>query len=96
MRAMILAAGDGTRPSPHTLETPKVLLPLAGKPLLEHTINWLKGHGIRQITINPCPQIHEVTILPKTVNLSDDRCLGMPLLGVGQHNYDYVWYVWLG
>lgn len=54
MRAMILAAGEGTRLSPLTLETPKVLLPLAGKPLLEHTIDWLKGHGIRQMTINLC------------------------------------------
>ena len=60
MRAMILAAGEGARLSTFTLETPKVLLPLGGKPLLEHTINWLKGHGIRQITINPCPQNGEV------------------------------------
>jgi len=51
-KAMILAAGEGTRLRPLTLETPKVLLPVGGRPLIEHTIAWLRSHGISQVVIN--------------------------------------------
>jgi mannose-1-phosphate guanylyltransferase/phosphomannomutase len=51
-KAMILAAGEGTRLRPLTLETPKVLLPVDGVPLICHTLAWLKGHGISEIAIN--------------------------------------------
>ncbi len=52
MKAMILAAGEGTRLRPLTLERPKSMLPIAGKPLLEHIIDLLKYHGIGEIAIN--------------------------------------------
>jgi NDP-sugar pyrophosphorylase family protein len=52
MNAMILAAGEGTRLRPLTLETPKVLLPVGGVLLIEHTLTWLKSHGIKEIAIN--------------------------------------------
>jgi len=52
MKALVLAAGEGTRLRPLTLDKPKPMLPIAGKPLLEHTIEWLKHHGITQIAIN--------------------------------------------
>jgi len=51
-KAMILAAGEGTRLGSLTLETPKVLLPVGGKPLLEYTLLWLKSYGISQVAIN--------------------------------------------
>lgn len=51
-KAMILAAGEGTRLRPLTLETPKPLLPIDGNPLIEHTLNWLKSHGITEVAIN--------------------------------------------
>lgn len=54
MKAMILAAGEGTRLRPLTLERPKPMLPIGGKPLLEHIIDLLKRHGIREIAINLC------------------------------------------
>lgn len=41
MQVVILAGGKGTRLGPLTLETPKPLVKLAGKPLLEHTLNAL-------------------------------------------------------
>jgi mannose-1-phosphate guanylyltransferase/phosphomannomutase len=28
------------------------MVPIAGRPLLEHTINWLRGHGIREVAVN--------------------------------------------
>lgn len=51
-KAMVLAAGEGTRLRPLTLETPKVLLLVAGKPLLGHTVSWLRNYGISEVAIN--------------------------------------------
>ena len=52
MNAMILAAGKGTRLYPLTETLPKPMVPVAGKPVLEHTVRWLSRHGIRRIAIN--------------------------------------------
>ena len=52
MKAMILAAGHGTRLRPLTAEIPKVMVPIAGYPLLQHSIEWLRGYGISEIGIN--------------------------------------------
>ena len=52
MKALILAAGLGTRLGQLTENRPKPMLPIAGKPLLEHTIRWLREYGIRDIAIN--------------------------------------------
>ncbi|MCX7671198.1 MAG: nucleotidyltransferase family protein [Anaerolineae bacterium] len=51
-RALILAAGEGTRLRPFTLDRPKPMVPIAGRPLLEHTIAWLRDHGVCEIAIN--------------------------------------------
>ncbi len=52
IKALILAAGEGTRLRPLTLDRPKPMLPIHGRPLLEHTIRWLCAHGILEIAIN--------------------------------------------
>jgi MurNAc alpha-1-phosphate uridylyltransferase len=49
---IILAAGRGERMRPLTDVTPKPLLPVAGKPLIEHHIEKLAGAGFRKIVIN--------------------------------------------
>lgn len=49
---MILAAGEGTRLRPMTLERPKPMLPVAGRPAIEYTVAWLRHHGIRDIAMN--------------------------------------------
>jgi len=52
MKAMIFAAGLGTRLKPLTDRIPKALLPLAGKTLLEWQVERLKAAGIQDIVIN--------------------------------------------
>jgi NDP-sugar pyrophosphorylase family protein len=52
MKAMIFAAGLGTRLKPITNKIPKALVPLAGKPLLFHQVNTLKKAGVNSIIIN--------------------------------------------
>lgn len=52
MKAMIFAAGLGTRLKPLTDHMPKALVPVAGKPVLEHVIMRLKSFGFDEIVIN--------------------------------------------
>src|SRR5262245_9347899 len=52
MKAMILAAGLGTRLRPLTNDRPKALVEVAGHTLLEITIARLKQFGVREVIIN--------------------------------------------
>jgi len=52
MKAMIFAAGLGTRLKPLTDNLPKALVPIAGKPLLEHIILKLIASGFDEIIVN--------------------------------------------
>jgi bifunctional UDP-N-acetylglucosamine pyrophosphorylase / glucosamine-1-phosphate N-acetyltransferase len=51
MKAVILAAGEGNRMRPLTYTRPKVMLPLANKPILEHLLIELKKSGVKEFTI---------------------------------------------
>ena len=51
MKAVILAAGKGTRLEPLTNTMPKCMLPLAGKPILEHIVLAMRGAGITDIVM---------------------------------------------
>jgi dTDP-glucose pyrophosphorylase len=52
MKALILAAGFGTRLAPHTRTIPKALFPVAGIPVLERMITHLKRAGCTGIAVN--------------------------------------------
>jgi NDP-sugar pyrophosphorylase family protein len=52
MRAMILAAGLGTRLRPLTNTAPKALVPVAGRPLIEYSLLFLRSQGITEVVIN--------------------------------------------
>ena len=49
MKAVVLAAGEGRRMRPLTWTRPKVMLPMAGKPILEHLLLNLREAGIRDL-----------------------------------------------
>jgi NDP-sugar pyrophosphorylase family protein len=52
MKAMLLAAGLGTRLAPFTNEHPKALAPVGDMTLLEWNIRYLQGWGIREVIVN--------------------------------------------
>lgn len=52
MRAMVLAAGKGTRLQPLTYEMPKPMVPVANRPIMEHILDLLKRHRLNEIVAN--------------------------------------------
>ena len=60
MKAFILAAGEGTRMRPLTASKSKSLLPIAGKPFLQHTLDALKANKITEIYILTGYQAREI------------------------------------
>lgn len=52
LKAMLFAAGLGTRLKPFTLNAPKAMFPVNGKPLLQRNIEYLKSYGIQDFIIN--------------------------------------------
>lgn len=51
-KAMILAAGQGTRVRPLTKYTPKPMVPILGKPVMEYLVELLAEHDVRQVMVN--------------------------------------------
>ncbi|MEZ7846811.1 MAG: NDP-sugar synthase [Polaromonas sp.] len=51
-KAIILAAGRGTRLQPLTADTPKPMIPLLGKPVMEYVVEHLVRQGIKEIMVN--------------------------------------------
>jgi mannose-1-phosphate guanylyltransferase len=52
MKAMILAAGKGTRVQPITYTIPKPLIPILQKPVMEFLVDLLREHGFNEIMVN--------------------------------------------
>jgi NDP-sugar pyrophosphorylase family protein len=50
-RAVILAGGEGSRLRPVTLEIPKPLVPVQGRPILSWQIRWFARHGVERVTV---------------------------------------------
>ncbi|OHD68759.1 MAG: hypothetical protein A2W19_10870 [Spirochaetes bacterium RBG_16_49_21] len=51
-KAIIMAGGEGTRLRPLTCNRPKPMVPIVNKPVIEHVINLLRRHEIREIVIS--------------------------------------------
>lgn len=52
MKALLLAAGLGTRLRPFTLHHPKALVEVGGRPMLENVLRRLRGEGFDEVTVN--------------------------------------------
>jgi NDP-sugar pyrophosphorylase family protein len=52
MKAMVLAAGFGTRLGDLTRDLPKPMLPIAGHPLLAYLLGHLRSQGFNEVAIN--------------------------------------------
>jgi N-acetyl-alpha-D-muramate 1-phosphate uridylyltransferase len=93
--AMILAAGFGTRMKPITDHTPKPLIPLAGRPLIDHVIDRLIEAQVKRVVVNThykaellaqhLRQRHDVTIElshePELLDTGGGVKHALPLLG---------------
>lgn len=60
MQAIIIAGGRGERLQPLTLKTPKPMLKVKGKPILEHVLNFLKHQGVTDFTISVGYLAHKI------------------------------------
>lgn len=69
-RAMVLAAGYSTRLRPLSYTLPKPAIPVLGKPLLHHVLDWLARFGVREVGVNLCHLSEEIR---KTVAAYPDR-----------------------
>ena len=52
VKAMVLAAGAGTRLRPLTYETPKPMVPVVNRPVIHHVLDNLLRHGIKEVAVN--------------------------------------------
>ena len=51
MKAVVMAGGEGSRLRPLTIRRPKPMVPIVGKPVMEHILNLLKRHGITEVIV---------------------------------------------
>lgn len=95
-RAMVMAAGKGTRMRPLTDTMPKPLVPFMGRPLIDHVLDRLGEAGIEEVIVNShhfadMLEAHLASRYHPRVILSDERAqlldtgggakLALPLLG---------------
>ncbi|HEY6379114.1 MAG TPA: nucleotidyltransferase family protein, partial [Candidatus Dormibacteraeota bacterium] len=51
MKAVVMAGGEGSRLRPLTSRRPKPLVPVVGRPIMEHILGLLRGHGITEVVV---------------------------------------------
>ncbi|MFZ0450728.1 MAG: NDP-sugar synthase [Desulfatiglandaceae bacterium] len=74
MKAMILAAGLGTRLSPLTRYHPKALMPLGNRPLIDRNIAYLQSHGVTEMVVNAHHLSYQIL-----THLGNGECFGIPI-----------------
>jgi mannose-1-phosphate guanylyltransferase / phosphomannomutase len=60
VKAVIMAGGEGTRLRPLTSNTPKPMMPLANRPMMEHIVTLLKRHGFTDIVVTVAFQANAI------------------------------------
>jgi mannose-1-phosphate guanylyltransferase/phosphomannomutase len=72
MKAVVMAGGEGTRLRPLTSNQPKPMVPIVGKPCMEHILELLRAHGLEEVVVT-------VAFLPQAIRgyFGDGETLGM-------------------
>jgi mannose-1-phosphate guanylyltransferase / phosphomannomutase len=72
MKAVVMAGGEGTRLRPLTSNQPKPMVPIVGKPCMEHILELLRGHGFEDVIVT-------VAFLPQAIRsyFGSGETLGM-------------------
>jgi len=74
MKAVVMAGGEGTRLRPLTSNQPKPMVPIVGKPCMEHILDLLRTHGLTDVVIT-------VAFLPQAIRsyFGDGENLGLQI-----------------
>ncbi|MGH2921804.1 MAG: sugar phosphate nucleotidyltransferase, partial [Gaiellaceae bacterium] len=74
MKAVVMAGGEGTRLRPLTSNQPKPMVPIVGKPCMEHIIELLRDHGFEDVIVT-------VAFLPQAIRsyFEDGETLGLSI-----------------
>src|SRR5438067_3514750 len=74
MKAVVMAGGEGTRLRPLTSNQPKPMVPIVGKPCMEHILELLKEHGLTDVIVT-------VAFLPQAIRsyFGEGDTLGMSI-----------------
>jgi mannose-1-phosphate guanylyltransferase len=95
MKAFLLAAGKGTRLQPLTFKTPKCLVPICGKPLIEYWFDLFELYGVNEVLINTSHLAEKVEryVARHLRNFKVHLSYETTLLGSGgtiKKNFDFV------
>jgi mannose-1-phosphate guanylyltransferase / phosphomannomutase len=74
MKAVVMAGGEGTRLRPLTSNQPKPMVPIVGKPCMEHILELLREHGMTEVIVT-------VAFLPQAIRgyFGNGETLGMEI-----------------
>ncbi len=74
MKAIVMAGGEGTRLRPLTSNQPKPMVPIVGKPCMEHIVDLLRRHGFTEVTVT-------LAFLPQAIEtyFGDGESLGVSM-----------------
>src|SRR3990172_2482770 len=75
MKAVVMAGGEGTRLRPLTSNQPKPMVPIVGKPCMEHIVELLRTHGFDEVIVT-------LAFLPQAIRgyFGDGEALGIPIV----------------
>ena len=74
MKAVVMAGGEGTRLRPLTSNQPKPMVPIVGKPCMEHILELLRRHGMTDVIVT-------VAFLPQAIRgyFGDGEAMGLSI-----------------
>ena len=80
MKAVVMAGGEGTRLRPLTSNQPKPMVPIVGKPCMEHILDLVKRHGIDEVVVT-------LAFMPQAIRtyFGGGESLGLAFLALAEY-----------